>query len=369
MPDPISPIPDLEFRLLADAAPDSEQERKRQIALAVSVVGHVLFFLALPDVVSLAPARRVREIPTAAQLRERSTPLVAPPRQVLTQREPNRRTPDKEIDLEGLVAPQNTAPREQARAVERPAPRPMKIPNAGTGETAKPRPAPIIQAQEVGPVQAALPEAGNALSGLSAPPPPPASAKPKMTFESVGANTGSSRGTGAIQGVKIETPKGTVDEAVRAVSRSSGRSGPQVVGDMGEIGSASSLPTAPQAPGSTRSALELLSDPQGVDFRPYLIQVLAAVRRNWFAVIPESAKLGRPGRVAVQFAIAKNGGVPKLVIASGSGTDSFDRAAVAGISASNPFPPLPAEYKGEQIRLQLVFHYNAQRTDGTFSVR
>jgi TonB family protein len=46
------------------------------------------------------------------------------------------------------------------------------------------------------------------------------------------------------------------------------------------------------------------------------------------------------------------------VIADPSGTEAFDRAAVAGISASDPFPPLPQDYKGDQIRLQLTFSYN-----------
>jgi outer membrane biosynthesis protein TonB len=41
-----------------------------------------------------------------------------------------------------------------------------------------------------------------------------------------------------------------------------------------------------------------------------------------------------------------------------SGTEALDRAAVAGVSASNPFPPLPGEFKGDQIRVQLVFFYN-----------
>jgi TonB family protein len=50
-----------------------------------------------------------------------------------------------------------------------------------------------------------------------------------------------------------------------------------------------------------------------------------------------------------------------LVIATSSGTEAFDRAAVAGVSASNPFPPLPADFKGDQIRLQLAFSYNAPR--------
>ena len=44
------------------------------------------------------------------------------------------------------------------------------------------------------------------------------------------------------------------------------------------------------------SGLELLSDSRGVDFRSYLTQILAAVKRNWQAVIPESARRGRTAR-------------------------------------------------------------------------
>jgi TonB family protein len=96
----------------------------------------------------------------------------------------------------------------------------------------------------------------------------------------------------------------------------------------------------------------------GVDFRPYLVSVLSAVRRNWFAVMPESAKRGLPGKVVIQFAVSRDGSVPKLVIASSSGTPALDRAAVAGISASTPFPPLPSGFRGLTVRLQLVFLYN-----------
>jgi TonB family protein len=77
------------------------------------------------------------------------------------------------------------------------------------------------------------------------------------------------------------------------------------------------------------------------------------------SVIPESVKMGRRGQVLIQFIIDRKGGVPKLVIATSSGTEAFDRAAVAGVSMSNPFPPLPAEFKGDQIRVQLAFSYNA----------
>jgi TonB family protein len=157
-------------------------------------------------------------------------------------------------------------------------------------------------------------------------------------------------------------PKAGVEEAVRSVTRGGGGRG-LIVGDTGGGGGGGLSEAISQDPSSKRAAstLELISDPQGIDFRPYLIQVLAAVKRNWQSVTPESARLGLQGRTVVQFSINKSGSVPKLVIAMPSGRDTLDRAAVAGISASNPFPPLPTEFRGAEIRLQLVFSYNMPR--------
>jgi TonB family protein len=116
----------------------------------------------------------------------------------------------------------------------------------------------------------------------------------------------------------------------------------------------------PTLPGQTGSSLELQSDAMGVDFKPYLIQILALVKKNWFAVWPESARLGNRGMVQLMFSIDRSGQVPKLVIATPSGSEALDRAAVAGISATVPFPPLPNEFRGQQIRLQLSFKYNVR---------
>ncbi len=130
-----------------------------------------------------------------------------------------------------------------------------------------------------------------------------------------------------------------------------------VIGDPGASGSGYGGITQTPAPGTPLSNVQLLSDPKGVDFRPYLIQLLATVKRNWMAVIPESVKLGRRGKVTIQFSIGNDGKVVKLVYAQNSGSDALDKAAVAGISASNPFPPLPRDFKGDRIVLQLNFVY------------
>jgi TonB family protein len=70
--------------------------------------------------------------------------------------------------------------------------------------------------------------------------------------------------------------------------------------------------------------------------------------------------LGNRGIVTVQFIVDRTGQVPKLVIETPSGSEALDRAAVAGISASVPFPPLPPEFKGHEIRLQFAFKYNVR---------
>jgi TonB family protein len=161
--------------------------------------------------------------------------------------------------------------------------------------------------------------------------------------------------------VKLPQIASTIEEALRTPSTTSApqpsSGGGVMIGDLDDF---TNVPNPNQAPssGPVRSNLQLLSDAEGVDFKPYLVQVLTAVRVNWLSVIPESARLGRRGRVLVQFIINRRGGVPKLVIAESSGTAAYDRAAVAGISASYPFPALPKAFKGNEIRLQLAFSYN-----------
>lgn len=150
-----------------------------------------------------------------------------------------------------------------------------------------------------------------------------------------------------------------MQEAINGLARASGTT--LSVGDETGTGSGGEVLGQAPRPGAPGSRLELVSDPQGVDFKPYLIQVLAAVRRNWFAVFPESARLGQRGRVVIVFSILRNGRVGKLVFGSESGISGLDRAAVAGVSASDPFPPLPEAFRGDRIELRMAFAYNQPR--------
>ena len=100
-------------------------------------------------------------------------------------------------------------------------------------------------------------------------------------------------------------------------------------------------------PNFSTEAPTILSDTRGVDFGPYLARIVYIVRRNWISVIPESARLGEKGRVGVVFEILKDGSVPQLRLVASSGSDPLDRAAVNGIHASVPFPPLARGVYGQ----------------------
>ncbi len=97
----------------------------------------------------------------------------------------------------------------------------------------------------------------------------------------------------------------------------------------------------------------------GADFNPYLQQLLAQVKRNWFGIWPESARMGLRGMVAVQFSIDRDGKIPKLIIYTSSGVPALDRTAVSAIQQTQPyFPPFPRDFRGNLIKLQLNFAYN-----------
>jgi TonB family protein len=108
------------------------------------------------------------------------------------------------------------------------------------------------------------------------------------------------------------------------------------------------------------NGLTLLTDPEGVDFSSYLDRVLASVRRNWYSIIPESARMGEQGKVYIDFEIRRDGSVPpsEPTLLRTSGKDPLDRAALSSIRASSPFEPLPAAFGGPVIKLRFVFLYN-----------
>ncbi|HEX9759986.1 MAG TPA: TonB C-terminal domain-containing protein [Candidatus Acidoferrales bacterium] len=152
------------------------------------------------------------------------------------------------------------------------------------------------------------------------------------------------------------SPGRRLEDSMRGAMRGRGGAGVQF-GDP--------VPPSPGAGGGggqgyLGGAVQMLTPDEGVDFNNYLARVLASVRRNWYAVIPQSARLGEKGRVVLQFRIMKDGGVPvgEPALVASSGRDPLDRAASSSIRASHPFEPLPAAFSGPYIELRFIFLYN-----------
>lgn len=127
------------------------------------------------------------------------------------------------------------------------------------------------------------------------------------------------------------------------------------------------IKAATQAAAAARTrtgSIDILSDTQGIDFGPYLQPVLAKVRQNWYRLIPASAEKAK-GKLAIEFTVLKNGQISDMKLVARAGDASLDRAAWGGIRASNPFPALPAEFKGDHITFRCRFYYNPDGTDLT----
>ena len=275
----------------------------------------VAILLTLPET-----SGRLTGPPITADFRKTAVPLVAPKILEVTQKDENKGKVTHQLDIRSSM---REAP-PKARTFVPPAPAGPIVPPAALAP-----PPQIQEAVSAPPITGVLPAL------------PPPAAKPKIALENVGVAT-----TPVVppENPSIKLPNSPLDEIAR----------------VGQPGGAGGMIISPDGASEATSLrqMQLLSDPLGVDFKPYLLQVLAKVRRNWMAIVPDSARMGRRGLVLIQFSIDRSGSVPKLVIASTSGITAFDRAAVAGISASNPFPPLPVNYKGDQIRLQMAFSYN-----------
>lgn len=207
-----------------------------------------------------------------------------------------------------------------------------------------------------------LPEIAGGLPPMPpapAPTPPPGGAGPQpaaparrkdegLRLEDVTPESG---GGGSRLRLPATTPGRAIQESLEAAARGGYRGGGVGPGD-------SNLQFENLRPNFSTEAPLILSDTRGVDFGPYVSRIVYIVKRNWYSVIPESARLGEKGRVGIVFEILKDGSVPQMRLVASSGADPLDRAALAGIRASIPFPPLPEEFTGNHLVLQFIFLYN-----------
>jgi TonB family protein len=139
----------------------------------------------------------------------------------------------------------------------------------------------------------------------------------------------------------FETAPQTAGDAIRQAERNAAQN---VGGPSGDYGQ-----NAPSQHQANQMGPDIL-----------MSRVIAATKRSWYPIIPESARppLDKQGRVGIRFKIYPDGSVKEMILEFPSGDVSLDRAAWGGITGASPYPPLPKEFKGPFLELRFGFFYN-----------
>jgi len=324
-----------EVNFLANEELREKQARKSLIERAYSIVLHAAVVLLL----IFQPRLFSRRPPTAAEqeIARKQMTLILPPGAFETARpEPRVVTPPPKVKVDPRVLRQIAPPEPVAPPQPvQPKVEPKELPSA---------PAPQPNASQPPPAPAPKQEiASNNAPKLELPDTP--TARPNLTLPKTSSNP--LRDT--LRDMSRQSSSGGTSGAFSAPT-------PRVpTGGGGRLGGGDS-----QGNAGMSGAYQILTPTEGVDFSDYMARVLARVRLNWYAVMPESAQLGDRGRVVLEFSIRRDGSVPnddpqRLM---SSGKEPLDRAAVSSIRSSNPFDHLPPAFSGPEIRLRFIFLYN-----------
>ena len=114
----------------------------------------------------------------------------------------------------------------------------------------------------------------------------------------------------------------------------------------------------------------ILSDTLGVDFKPYLAKIMPITQGRWESLMPKDMDppIRKKAAVKIRLSILPNGRLEprSMVILGRSGDIALDRAAWTAILKSD-YPPLPQEFKGPRLTLQILFQYNPKTPSGPYA--
>jgi outer membrane biosynthesis protein TonB len=309
---------------------DQRDARWDAITRAASVAGHIAFIIFLIFLPKIFPPH----VPTAEEIELASKSLgvvYLPPDAGALSKTPGP-PPAPKVKIDNKVLNKVAPPRPEQHRIEAPAPNPERPPtDLPSAPTPQPNTAP-----------------------LPAPPttiPPPTKsiilpAEPQPTTKNLNL------------GLPSSSPNKAMDDQMKDAINKAGHGSystdggvPSGAGQGGGHGRG-----APQAGNN----VQILTPTDGVDFDSYLRRLIAKVKQNWFTVIPESVYLGDKGIVSVTFRINNDGSFPVeyLNLDRTSGKDPLDTAALSSIRISNPFEPLPPQFKRPYIELRFTYFYN-----------
>lgn len=117
---------------------------------------------------------------------------------------------------------------------------------------------------------------------------------------------------------------------------------------------ATAAPSNPHTPaastGKSTGGVQILSDTQGVDFKPFLEEWHSITDVTWHLYMP--AEVDKP--------TLRKGVVADMVLEGRSGFIALDHAAWNAIRESS-YPPLPQAFHGPYIELRALFLYNQRK--------
>ena len=264
---------EIPIHLLMDASPDQELARWRRRALFLtSVFLHIfliLFIIFAPDLIRRG--KLMMGIPVAPKPEHQITTLFLPPDLLKSLRNP---PPEARLSDKNRMA-QGKAPVIDPNGLKMPfsrgnTPEPDKLRGAQT-------PAPPAPATSPAP-----PQQASSQHDQTPPPKPEPKEEAQLRLEDVAPPQA--------EAGKFQVPSLSPGQAIQQSLQNAARGGPHA----GSGGGGDSISEFNNLhPNFSTEMPTILSDTKGVDFGPYLARIIYIVRRNWLAVIPESARPGR----------------------------------------------------------------------------
>jgi TonB family protein len=83
----------------------------------------------------------------------------------------------------------------------------------------------------------------------------------------------------------------------------------------------------------------------------YLSTMIQLINRNW------DSKQQVRGQTVMRFTIERDGRISSLEVQRSSGYFALDQTAQRALVLTRQFPPLPPQYTGEQLTIELVFNF------------
>jgi TonB family protein len=332
--------PDDVPHLLIQLQDDLSRARKREAAW-LSVILHLLIVILLwnsEKLAALLPHRTVAlAIQTDADRQKDATFLELPPDEQKLTRRPEAKVLSDKDRIATSKAPQIN--REELRKL-------LQSTHPGQpGQVGQQQPGAPPQTAQNQPQTPPAPQE-NPQQGSGLVPPRPSDQMARLQAPLQGGNRPKPSFNNSM------TAGSAIEQATQAAAASRGRYGGGGGGDYGLSQGRGGAKALDQA--------EILTDTMGVDFGPYLTRIVQVVKANWYNLMPPSVypPLLKQGKLSLEFVILKDGEVNGMTLHTSSGDVALDRAALASITASNPFPPLPKEFPGQVLGLRFYYFYN-----------